>query len=270
MLPATLTARQQREIDFYKDYAQRQRVSSIDFDPVLGHEQRPWNPYWYVYQLVKQRYVSRKQRLLDYGCGIGIASARFARLGYQVDGFDISEENLAVADDLAAKYQLASRCHFAPMTAENLNYEDNSFDMLVGIDILHHIDIQKSIEEAYRVLRPGGVAIFKEHIEAPIFEPIRQSSVGRWIAPNETSQDDHITDDERKLNNDDMTAINGIFDRVEEKRFTVVSRVDRMIPQCSVGMRARLQQLDHYLMKACPPIRNLGGTVVLTCHKSHL
>ncbi|QQE12076.1 class I SAM-dependent methyltransferase [Planctomycetota bacterium] len=268
MLPGTLTERQEREIGFYKNYAERQRVSEVDFAPVVAEKGRPWNPYWYVHRLAKQRFASEKQRLLDYGCGIGISAVRFAKLGYEVDGFDISQDNLDIADELASKYELDDRCCFDQMAAETLNYEDNRFDVIVGIDILHHIDIAESVKEAYRVLKPGGVAIFKEHIEAPIFEPLRQSALGRWIAPNETSQEDHITDDERKLNRGDMNAIMNTFDRVDEKRFTVVSRVDRMIPGCGVGMRGKLQKFDHYLMKMCPVVGKIGGTVVLQCHKN--
>lgn len=265
---AELTPRQQREVAFYHEYADRQQVESLDFAPVQGEERRPWNPYWAVYEMVCRRYVGAQQRLLDFGCGAGVASVRFAHVGFTVDGFDISEDNLRVASDLAERYRVGSKCSFRPMTAEKLLYADDTFDIIVGIDILHHVDIPRAIAEARRVLRPGGVAIFKEHVEAPLVEPIRNTALLRAIAPREQSLDDHITEDERKLNADDLSIIRHEFDHVETKRFTLLGRLDRLLPRAGSTMRGRLQRLDHGLMRICPPLERLGGTVVLTCHKS--
>lgn len=264
---AALTPRQQREARFYRDYAARQKVAEVDFSPVEGTERRPWNPYWYVYGLVRQRYVGPTQRVLDFGCGAGIAAVRFARLGYQVDGFDLSPENVAAARELAARYGVESHCRFNVMPAEGLTYEDDTFDIVVGIDILHHVEIVPSINQACRVLKPGGVAIFKEHIEAPVVDPIRNTKLVRALAPKEASLDEHITHDERKLSAEDVRVISARFARVEEERFTLLSRIDRVLPHCGDAMRGRLQRLDQTLMRACPKLSKFSGTVVLTCHK---
>ena len=268
MLPHALTDRQRREIAFYERYADHQRVDTVDFEPVLGRLSRPWNPYWFVYQKARQRYVGPGQRLLEFGCGIGIAAVRFAALGYRVDGFDLSQANLDIATQLAGRHQLNDRCFFAPMAAEALDYADDTFDLLTGIDILHHVDIPRAIAEARRVLKPGGVAIFKEHVEAPFVDTIRQSAAVRQLVPTEASLDDHITEDERKLTTDDLDLIDRHFDRVETQRFTLVSRLDRLAPRSSDTLRGRLQRLDHRLMRSCPALQRFAGTVVLTCHKS--
>ncbi|MCX5659929.1 MAG: class I SAM-dependent methyltransferase [Planctomycetota bacterium] len=264
---AALTPRQQREARFYRDYAARQKVADVDFAPVESQERRPWNPYWYVYGLVRQRYVGPTQRVLDFGCGVGIAAVRFARLGYDVEGFDLSPENIAEARDLAARYKVESHCRFGMMLAEGLEYPDASFDIVVGIDILHHVEIGRAIDEAWRVLKPGGVAIFKEHVEAPVVDPIRNTRLVRALAPKDASLDEHITHDERKLNAEDLVRISRRFARVEEERFTLLSRIDRVVPHCGDVMRGRLQKLDQALMRACPALTRFGGTVVLTCHK---
>src|SRR5690606_18991623 len=120
------TDRQRREVEFYRAYAAHQRVESIDFAPVEGVERRPWNPYWYVYEVVRSRFVSSSQRLLDFGCGIGIAALRFAHLGYQVDAFDLSDDNLQVGRDLAQRYTLDQRCRFTQAAAEDLPYDDDT------------------------------------------------------------------------------------------------------------------------------------------------
>lgn len=48
------------------------------------------------------------------------------------------------------------------MNAEKLELPDNSFDIICGVAILHHLDFHKSFAEIARTLRPGGEAIFRE------------------------------------------------------------------------------------------------------------
>jgi SAM-dependent methyltransferase len=263
----TLTGRQQREAEFYQHYAARQRVDRVDLAPVLGHERRPWNPYWHVYELARRRFLHGGQRLLDFGCGAGAASIRFAHLGYQVDGFDLSEDNLAIARDLAEVHGLAAQCTFTPMLAEQLDYPEDTFDVVVGIDILHHVEIARAVREARRVLRPGGVAIFKEHVEAPVLDRARNSALGLRLAPRRASLDLHITEDERKLSAADVRDLAGAFDRIETHRFTLISRMDRFLPPDRSDLRGQLQRLDRRLMQVCPPLARLAGTAVFVCHK---
>ena len=267
MSHAVRTARQRREVAFYRRYAPTQQVESIDFAPVQGRERRPWNPYWYVYEYVRARQVGCRQRLLDFGCGIGVAALRFAYLGFHVDAFDLSRDNLDIGRRLAKKYDLTDRCTFAEMAAEQLDYPDDTFDVIVGIDILHHVEIPRAVAEAQRVLKPGGVAVFKEHVEVPVFDKVRNTALVRTLVPRDVSIEHHITEDERKLTGDDLAVIQSAFGRVEIKRFTVLSRLDRLIPRCNTAMRGRIQQLDHHLMRTCPPLARLGGTAVLICHK---
>ncbi len=261
------TDRQKREAEFYRHYAKHQEVTTVDFSPVQGNERRPWNPYWFIYDLVRNRHVSPSQRLLDFGCGIGIASVRFAHLGYQVDGFDLSDDNIRIAQSLGHRYHFDRRCRFRVMAAEALRYPDNHFDIVVGIDILHHVEVEQAISEAYRVLKPGGVAIFKEHVEVPVLDPIRNTPLFKSLAPKTCSIENHITEDERKLNQNDVDVIHRYFGQVETERFTLASRLDRLIPRCTDSTRGRLQRLDRQLLRTCPPLAKLGGTSVMTCHK---
>src|SRR5437773_3726339 len=109
-----LTERQQREKQYYEEYSRRTVPPEISFDPILGHERRPWNPYWFVVsELVMRHFTSKDQRLLDFGCGTGNHSLQFARIGYEVFGFDIASHNITVAKRLAEQHGLGDRTHFA-------------------------------------------------------------------------------------------------------------------------------------------------------------
>ena len=103
------------------------------------------------------------KRLLDFGCGPGQSSRVYAQMGAaRVDGFDIAGENVRIAEKNAKRDGLDDRVFFRRLAAEEIDYPDNSFDIVIGKAILHHTDLEKTAFQLYRVLRPGGSAYFLE------------------------------------------------------------------------------------------------------------
>ena len=98
--------------------------------------------------------------MLDFGCGNGVASLRFAKIGYDVYGFDISPNNIRIAKNLAQRYGLDDRIHFSVQRAEELSYPPDFFDIIVGFDILHHLEIEQVANECSRILKKDGIALF--------------------------------------------------------------------------------------------------------------
>lgn len=265
----TLTERQQRERDFYDQFAKQSESCEIVFDPVLGKESRPWNSYWYVYEMARTHFESGCRKLLDFGCGTGAPAVRFAYLGYDVSGFDISAENIAAAEKLAQKYNLQGSIQLSVQAAEHLNYPFGAFDLVVGFDILHHVEIGPSITEAMRVLRKGGVAIFREWIEVPLLDRIRRSRLVRKLVPNTKSYEfhRHITQDERKLDKHNLEVLRQSCPAVEMLRFGVLSRLDRFVRPVGGPDASFLEKCDHRLFRIFPAVRHLGGEAVLILHK---
>jgi ubiquinone/menaquinone biosynthesis C-methylase UbiE len=54
------------------------------------------------------------------------------------------------------------RPQFFLMDAHNLEFPDNSFDLVFGNAILHHLDLDQALDEIERVLRPAGKMVFCE------------------------------------------------------------------------------------------------------------
>ena len=100
------------------------------------------------------------KRILDLGCGAGEAAVYFALKGANVSGVDISSEMLAVAERLAERHGV--EVDLKKGRAEGLEFEDESFDVVYGYGVLHHIDLALSAKEIQRVLKKGGVAFFVE------------------------------------------------------------------------------------------------------------
>ena len=96
---------------------------------------------------------------LDIGCGGGILAEEFAAAGFKVTGIDPSENSLNTAKGHARHYGLD--IDYQSGTGENLQFENNSFDVVYCCDVLEHVrDLPKCISEISRVLKPGGVFFY--------------------------------------------------------------------------------------------------------------
>jgi SAM-dependent methyltransferase len=102
----------------------------------------------------------RGQRLLEIGCGIGTDLVRFAAGGARVAGVDLSETAIRLARqnmDLHGHPAASS----SSGTASRCRCRTASFDVVYAHGVLQYsADPRGIVEEALRVLRPGGSAIF--------------------------------------------------------------------------------------------------------------
>ena len=75
---------------------------------------------------------------------------------------------------------------FHLMDANELTFEDESFDAVYGGAILHHLDIEKTLNHVHRVLKPGGFILFLEPLNMnPIYK------IYRKMNPKERTPDEH-------------------------------------------------------------------------------
>ncbi|HEX7363410.1 MAG TPA: class I SAM-dependent methyltransferase [Bryobacteraceae bacterium] len=92
------------------------------------------------------------KRVLDAGCGAGYGTALLAAVAREAVGFDISREAIEYA---SAHYPEAK---FLTGSATEFPAADGSADLVTAFEIIEHLaEWQRLVEEAYRVLAPGGV-----------------------------------------------------------------------------------------------------------------
>jgi 2-polyprenyl-3-methyl-5-hydroxy-6-metoxy-1,4-benzoquinol methylase len=120
--------------------------------------------YKFFYNLIGNIY---SQRILEIGCGQGWLSMKLAKEGAIIHGIDISGETIKTANSDAER-QGIQNAMFSKMSIEDLKFEENIFDIVIGSAILHHTDIHRSIENIHKVLKPGGRAIFVEPLNENI------------------------------------------------------------------------------------------------------
>lgn len=93
--------------------------------------------------------------LLDVGCGAGLASEAFARMGAQVTGLEAAPEALAAARDHAAAGGLA--IDYRDGTPEALAAEGAAFDAVVSLEVIEHVEDRDAFLAALAALvKPGG------------------------------------------------------------------------------------------------------------------
>lgn len=127
-------------------------------------------PLEYAYYLLGD--VAGK-RVVDFGCGSGANTAHLANRGAHVWAIDISEDLLRLGQRRLAVSGRAGGATFIAGSAHDMPFPDESIDVVFGIAILHHLDLDLVSREVRRVLKPGGRAIFQE--------PVRNSAVIRFL-----------------------------------------------------------------------------------------
>lgn len=101
---------------------------------------------------------ARGLRVLEIGCGLGTDGAQFARAGADYTGVDLTDAAVDLARKCFAVFGLCG--DFRTADAEQLDFADESFDIVYSHGVLHHTpDTARAVGEVHRVLRPGGRAV---------------------------------------------------------------------------------------------------------------
>jgi ubiquinone/menaquinone biosynthesis C-methylase UbiE len=125
--------------------------------------------------------------VLDYGCGPGYLTKYLLEQGAaHVTGIDVSDGEIEQARERARANGLEDRSRFLVADGHATEFPDDSFDLIVGDAILHHLDLRRALVELRRILRPGGRAVFME----PLWHnPLLR--LGRALTPSARTPDEH-------------------------------------------------------------------------------
>lgn len=194
----------------------------------------------------------RGLRVLDYGCGHGMAAVVMARRGAGVTAVDLSAGYVREARERAnANGVVIQVCQ---ADAERLPFPDACFDGVWGHAIVHHLHTERAAAEVARVLRPGGTAVFCEPWGGnPVIEFARRRLPYRGK---------HRTPDERPLRRSDLAAVAASFASLRVEGFDLFGSLGRAAPRLTRYLR--LRRFDRWLTRRVPAAWSLCRYVVLT------
>jgi len=194
-------------------------------------------------------------RVLDLGCGHGMASVVLARRDARVTAFDLSPGYIAEARRRAEANGVSLDLLVAD--GQHLPFADGSFDRVWGSAILHHLDLDRAARELHRVLRPGGVAVF--------CEPWGGNPFLDWARRRLPYPGKERTPDEEPLRRRDLPLLRAVFPTVEVRGYQLLSMARRVLP--AGRLTAALGRCDAWLLPRLPVLQGWCRYAVLTLRK---
>jgi SAM-dependent methyltransferase len=256
-----------KEQAFHDAWAESENVETID---VLSSNQ--------VCTAPEMRFITKRlgdirgKKLLDVGCGLGEASVYFALLGANVTASDLSPGMLKTTCKLADTNNVKVTPHVS--AAEDLRLPaDALFDIIYAGNLLHHVDIDKTLARIKAHLAPGGVVVTWDPLA---YNPI--INVYRKIAS------DVRTPDEHPLTWNDIKLFKKHFEVVETNYFwlstliifLIMALLQRRNPNKErfwkvvvqegdkwQWLYSPLEKMDRFLIAIFPPLRLLCWNIVV-------
>lgn len=202
------------------------------------------------------------RHVLDYGCGKGAWAVYYALTGAKrVDGFDISETAIRRGRERIERQGLGDRVRLSVMDAARLEYADESFDMVIGSGVLHHVIKYPGVfEELHRVMKPGAKAYFLEGLaDFPLFRLW-------WRIKGEIPQGDV------PIFSREVREKAAMFSSVIIHGDTLLYSAKTFLWKPSMGRGRRwvlrtLRRADDVLFRLCPALRRWGSFSYIVLRK---
>lgn len=203
--------------------------------------------------------------VLETGSGFGTLTCWLAMNGAQVIATDISSRCLEVVRERAERNGVGDRITTINTPVETLDgIDDDSVDVVFGRTVAHHFELPPSAASMYRVLKPGGRAVFAEPVLLLpdwVFRLRRSRAVTSVFPPFVH------TPDERSFDLEMIEDLSAPFDRVTTAYFGVLTRVSSFV-RVPDRLFATVSRVDQAILGRVGAARTLSRYLVIRLDKS--
>lgn len=109
---------------------------------------------------ITQSFLKSDMHVLEFGCGTGGTALEHASKVKSYRAIDSSANMIDQANRRLGRVPAARNVHFEVSTIEQVDPRSNTFDAILGLNVLHLIeDPRSTLEQIYQLLNPGGLFI---------------------------------------------------------------------------------------------------------------
>ncbi len=175
------------------------------------------------YKILKNNKPLENLSVLDIGCGGGLLSEPFSRLGAKVVGIDASKKNIEIAKHHLKKSKLDIEYYHA--SPENFKYE-SKFDVVLNMEIIEHVEnVQHFIKECANFMKEDGrmfIATLNQTLKSYLFAIVGAEYILKWLPIGTHDWNKFVKPEDLekicKLNSLKLNTINGVqFNPVSNK-----------------------------------------------------
>ncbi len=125
----------------------------------------------FLVDVISSLNISQSAKILDVGTGRGKMAIVLALLGFSPTTGEPEGDNWANWRENAQKVKIESQIQFQYLRAEQLPFEDQSFDLICSFGTFHHVENPKqALQEFIRVVKRKGTIVLFEHTPEGIAE----------------------------------------------------------------------------------------------------
>ncbi len=131
-----------------KEIYNQHRIDSI-FKPLWMGNQRDFH------YKIAETYLEPDMKVLDIACGQGYGTIYLSDRVAEIHGADIDNNVIVHAKSLSNR----TNTHFHVEDITETSFSDNTFDTVISMETIEHVDAMACLKELHRIIRPGGLLI---------------------------------------------------------------------------------------------------------------
>lgn len=168
-----------KKIDFWEEICgsvafKRLGLKKFDKHSLEIFDQWYFSHYPYLNKYINEQIASNKT-ILEVGLGFGSVGQRLFKYAKEYIGVDLAKNPVDLMNE---RIKLSKKINSKAINSDvlSLPFKNDNFDLIVSIGCIHHTSsIKNSVDELYRVLKPGGKAIimiYAKYSLATLFTPM--------------------------------------------------------------------------------------------------